>query len=357
MFKLKGKKNNENKRNDEEKMEDITTSDGVKFEDVLIPEDVRWAYALGNVASDYELGWLEGDRLATAKLMYPGFEGRSPISRIGFLNLMLPVGCNATCPKFCYIGHKRTEGITYKRISRLIKEFAKAGGKLIRIVGDGEPTLYPHFNDLCCETRKNEIALVVFTNGVGRLPKNILDEYARGDVYFYVKLWSENQEKQTSLVCPKKDWAYQYLNGALGPAPFPFYQLYGIDRNRVGFQTMVSTLNEEDAQAIMNGPKKNCPIWVEVMIPAGYGISHPDLAIVKGDFPRDCTHGGTPRGGYMTTVNSLGFLQAGIFVPEEAVDIRERNLMKIWKQIFIKNDLFFESRYTRGCFCRRMAAK
>lgn len=329
------------------------------FETKLFPEGMRREYALGNVASDRALstGKRHDEVLAAAGKIYPEALTANPFPRIGFLNLMLPVDCNATCPKICYIGRKRTKGISFAELISVVEQFAKAGGKLIRIVGDGEPTLYPQFVELCRGARELNLDVICFTNGVGELSTDILKEYIYDRLYFYVKLWSEDSAKQTEMVCPKKGWVYGYVDGQLGLAPKPFYQLYAIDSERVGFQVIASSLNEDDAHAIMTGLKKDCPMWVEVMIPAGYGYSHQDLANVKGDFPRDCSHGGSPRGGYMATINSLGQFQAGIFVHEGAVSVIEKDLMAIWKTLCLKSELFFQARYETGCFCRRYAQR
>ena len=160
------------------------------FEDTLFPMRSRWDYALGNVASDLRLSKEKqcAEILAKAKQLYPEALETDSFPRIGVLNLMLPVGCNATCPRICYTERKQPQGISFANLIDLIKQFAKIGGKLIRIVGDGEPTLYPHFVELCQLGRKLNLDLIVFTNGVGKLSADILKEYSHGRLHFYVKL-------------------------------------------------------------------------------------------------------------------------------------------------------------------------
>lgn len=322
------------------------------FENALFPEGTRWDYALGNVASDLDLsgGGRHAEILAIAEKVYPEALMTKPFPRIGFLNLMLPVTCNATCPKICYIGKKRTKGISFAELISVVEQFAKAGGKLIRIVGDGEPTLYPQLVGLCRMARELSLDVICFTNGVGELSSDILKEYSHGRLYFYVKLWSEKETEQTALVCPKKGWAYEYVNGQFGLAPKPFYQLYEVGSERVGFQVMACTLNEASAWKIVTGLKKDLPIFSEPIILAGNSEHHLELARIR-DFPTAKFCSRPPRGSYMATINSAGELQPGIFVPEGAIEIAGKNLMKVWKTLCLKNKLFFQARYSEGCFC------
>ena len=81
------------------------------FEDFLFPREMRWEYAQGNVASDLTIstGKQHEEILTAATKIYQGALSAQPFPKIGFLNLMLPVDCNATCPKICYIGKKRIQ--------------------------------------------------------------------------------------------------------------------------------------------------------------------------------------------------------------------------------------------------------
>jgi hypothetical protein len=328
------------------------------FENTLFPERERWNYALGNVASDLALS-KEKRRIevfATAMQIYSEVLAAKPFSRIGLLTLMLPVDCNATCPKICYIGKKLIKGISFLELITLIEQFKVAGGKLIRIVGDGEPTLYSHFMELCSKSRKLDLDIIVFTNGVGTLSESILREYGMGRLHFYVKLWSEDLAEQTALVCPKKGWAYEYVDGEFGLAPKPFYQLYRLDPKRVGFQVMACTLNEQSVWKIVTGLKKDLPIFSEPIILAGNSEHCLDLARIR-DFPTSKFCSRPPRGSYMAIINSIGKLQPGVFVPEGAVNVVGKDLIAIWKYLCLEKKLFFQARYTNGCFCEavRMA--
>lgn len=323
------------------------------FEDTLFPAERRWDYALGNVASDLKLskGPRHAEILAKAKQLYPGALETEPFPRIGVLNLMLPVGCNATCPGICYIGPKKTQGISFANLIDLINQFAKIGGKLIRIVGDGEPTLYPHFVELCQLARELNLDVIVFTNGIGALSPAILKEYSHGRMYFYVKLWSEDQAEQTALVCPKRGWKYKYVDGKFGFAPKPFYQLSEIIPGNAGFQVMACSLNEESARKIFNGPKRKLPIFSEPITLAGKAENLPNLLPREMTFPITKFCSNPPRGSYMATLNGSGKLQAGVFVPENAVSVAGKNLINIWENLCPENELFFHARYTQGCFC------
>lgn len=323
------------------------------FEETLFPAGRRWDYALGNVASDLKLskGKRHAEILTKAKRLYPGALETEPFPKIGVLNLMLPVGCNASCPRICYIGPKKTQGISFPSLIDLIKQFATIGGKLIRIVGDGEPALYPHFVELCLLARELNLDVIVFTNGIGELSADILKEYSRGRLYFYVKLWSEDLAEQTALVCPKQGWEYEYTVGQYGLAPKPFYQLHKVDPNKVGFQVMTCSLNEKSAKKIFSGPKQKLPIFSEPITLAGKAENLHNLLPKKLNFPITKFCSNPPRGSYLATLNSSGKIQAGTFVPENAVSAIGKDLKSIWENLCLENELFFQARYTQGCFC------
>ena len=323
------------------------------FENLLFPKKDRMKNALGNVAHDKACGGLSGALLKTARKLYPGFESVAPESHVGMMSLLLPVGCNANCPQYCYTGGKLArDGVNLDRILELIDEFAKMGGKILRIVGDGEPTLYDGLLNICAKARGLGIDTIVFTNGIGILSEKVLQEYEKGRLYFYVKMWSESQKKQTDMVRPKKGWAYEYHDGAVGSAPVPLYQLLDIDPARVGIQVMASSENEHDVRAMLSGLKKNLPILLERFIPAGSGKGRMDL-MPTGGFPysKACSH--PPRGSYHAVVDSRGFLRPGIFVSKGAMDVRTSPLRDTWEEAFISNPMFTASRYTEGCFCER----
>lgn len=328
------------------------------FEDELFPIKDRWEYALGNVASDAKhVGPEFKDRFAfVAPQLYRGYKDTPWRVRVGIMNLMLPVGCNAECRDICYtdIAHwrRQTEHLTSRQLFKILEQFfADLEGRVIRIVGDGEPTLWRGFPRLCEWAEDSMIDLVVFTNGV-RLSPSARAAFRYECVNFYVKLWSENPAKQNQLVRPRTP--YRYVNGELGPAPAPFYELYAIDPKRVGFQVMVSTLNEVDARAIINGPKSTVPLFVEPFIPEGAGRGYTDFLVADFPFTKTCSQ--PPRASYLAVVNSRGHLQAGTFVPEPSVSVRDGNFANVWKQQFVRDPHFFAARYTGGCFCERMRA-
>lgn len=324
------------------------------FEDTLFPSTKRWEYALANVAMDATIVVDElKDRFAEiCPRLYHGFQNVRGKSQVGMLNFMLPVGCNALCPNICYtdIGNwkRNSAHLSFKQLIQILDEFRMMGGQVIRVVGDGEPVLYHELLELCQWVRNAGLHLLLFSNGV-TIPKKVVREYEVGNLYFYIKLWSEDVEVQNRLVAPRTP--YEYRDGAIGLAPRPFYELYEVNTERVGFQVMASTLNEADARRIVLGPKTRVPLFVEPFIPEGAGRDHYEF-IVR-DFPVSKQCSWPPRSSYLGVVNSKGELQAGTFVSEKAVSVKEDGFRKIWSHIFAENPFFFESRYTSGCFCEK----
>lgn len=329
----------------------------MNFEDMLFSLAERWRYALANVALDatHVIDELKDRFVETCPGLYPGFQNVEGESRIGMLNLMLPVGCNALCPNICFtdIGNwqQNSAHVSFEQLVEILSEFRRMGGQLIRVVGDGEPVLYHELPDLCQWVRNAGLHLLLFSNGI-TMPKQVLQEYKEGNLYFYIKLWSEDVEVQNKLVAPRTP--YEYTDGIIGLAPRVFYELREINAERVGFQVMASTLNEDSARRIVQGPKASVPLFVEPFIPEGAGRGHREFIVHGNDFriTKQCSW--PPRSSYLGVVNSKGELQAGTFVPEKAMSIKGGKFRETWSRIFATDSFFFESRYTSGCFCEKM---
>lgn len=334
------------------------------FEDELFPRSLRWEYALGNVAHDFasvqqvertgQTATLKKELLEKAPKFFPEFEKAPPLPRIGVMSLLLPVACNATCPSICFTDminwrpHK--DHLSFDEILGVLREFHQMGGKLVRIIGGGEPVLYRQLPDLCSWIREaGDMNIVVFTNGV-ILPEPVRKAYEQGNMYIYAKLWSENVDVQNRMVAPRIPYTYHY--GDVGWAPTSFYALREIDPQRVGFQVMFSSTNYEDALAIINGPKKDLPLLIEPFVPEGSGKGRNDL--IPPQMPPSTKACEAPaRSSYLAVVNQFGHLQAGTFVPEKSVNIVGQ-LAKVWGSIFTSRTMFFDSRYSQGCFCELM---
>ena len=349
------------------------------FEDALFPEKLRWEYAHATWKSTQgkRVGGGHCDtnitkcdiacfnttarllmRSEIARMLYPKantdpYETCCYVPMIGIMNLMVPVGCNASCPGICFtdIGNWKPDSahLTPYELYEILEEFSLMGGKLIRIVGDGEPVLYKELPGLCRWARCFGKNVIVFTNGL-TIPEPVIHEYEKGSLFFYIKLWSEDAETQNRLVTPKRP--YKYTDGPLGNAPDVFYQLHAIDPERVGFQVMVSKLNEADARRIISGPKTKVPLFIEAFIPEGAGRDHRELIVQGFSYTKSCEQ--PPRGSYLAVINSKGELQAGTFVSEGAVCVKGGKLKRTWGNIFTSSELFFKARYDSGCFCEQM---
>lgn len=330
------------------------------FEELLFPAQSRWEYAMGNCAHDARTvsRELKDHLYARAHTLYPGFDRAIPNTRIGVMSLMIPIGCNARCPSICYTNiadwRRRSEHLTACELLALVREFALLGGKLVRIIGDGEPTLHKDFPALCECIRTEGLNVIVFSNAVS-IPTPVLREYEKGNLYFYLKLWSEREEVQNGMVAPCTP--YRYTDGVMGRAPEAFYALREMDETRVGFQVMFSSANEADAWNIVEGPKSQLPLLVEDFLPFGAGNGNHELAPSKlVPATKACTR--PERASYLAVVNSSGMLQAGTFVPVEAQPAKGR-LGEVWGTVYASKELFFEARYPEvpGCFCAKQRQK
>lgn len=80
--------------------------------------------------------------------------------------------CNLNCP-YCYIEEKnsvrklrRPNELTLNETLHLIRDLCSCGAKTINIVGAGEPTIDPHFEEVVDYIYENDMTTVLFTNGI-----------------------------------------------------------------------------------------------------------------------------------------------------------------------------------------------
>jgi len=329
------------------------------FEDQLFPQNLRLDYALGNVASDATVvsKALSETFHEQAQKFFPQFRSFEPRPRIGQLSLLLPVGCNAACPTICYTDvtnwKQKSEDLKPEQILDILEEFKTLGGKVIRIIGVGEPTLYRQLPQLCKWTRKNRMHLIIFSNGL-EISKTMIEEYQKGRLYIYLKLWSETTDVQNQMVAPRRP--YVYSSGIVGNAPRSFYELWEVDSRRVGFQVMFSRTNFEDATRIISGPKSRLPLFIDPFLASGAGAGHEEL--ISPALPAETKHcSKPPRASYLAVINNCGELQPGTFINDEAVPITDGRLAETWRTVFATKNLFFEARYSDGCFCESKIAE
>ena len=131
--------------------------------------------------------------------------------RDGLVKLLIELSnvCNLSCAG-CFT--KRVDGgwngKTKKRLSNelpyehqveLLGEAARLGVKTVDIVGAGEPTLDPRFNEIIDRINDFGMYAVVFTHGVSKEFEH-MDAWKKRDVSFFVKLWSRNHALQDQYV-------------------------------------------------------------------------------------------------------------------------------------------------------------
>jgi MoaA/NifB/PqqE/SkfB family radical SAM enzyme len=80
--------------------------------------------------------------------------------------------CNLNCP-YCYIEEKNSERkvrkpneLTLEETLRVIDDLIVCGAKSINIVGAGEPTIDPHFEEIVKYIHAKGLTTVLFTNGI-----------------------------------------------------------------------------------------------------------------------------------------------------------------------------------------------
>lgn len=359
------------------------------FEGDVLPKDLRHAVAAHNRTVDERRYPVKFGLRQEDAPVYP----HSAV--VPVLNLFLPGGCNAVCPKYCFTS-ARTEqesDLALPQVQWLLDEFHEFGtdsynrsvrpySQMVRILGRGEPFLQPDLLPILRHARKLDMTTIIFTNGSIRPSKEFLRIY-RGSPHIkvYVKLWSEDPEKQNEMVRP--DRAYEYCDGIYGPAPRAFYDLFlaGEDetapfeqdehlapwhnhiygppscRERVGFETMVSRENVDEVAGMVRGQKKYAHWFLEPMQQFGYGSRHGNLSVTAAEcrergIPITLECNNPPRALYMMTVNAKRQMCPEVFVQDDAIDLRRGNLREAWETA-IERPAFFQARYqSAGCFCQ-----
>lgn len=120
--------------------------------------------------------------------------------------------CNLNCP-YCYIEEKnserkvrKTNELTLDESLSIIDDLAICGAKTINIVGAGEPTIDPHFEEIINHIYNQGLKTVLFTNGIRfyYYPKLLRLLYDR-NVSIVLKYNSADSHKQ-DLVAGRKDY-------------------------------------------------------------------------------------------------------------------------------------------------------
>lgn len=136
--------------------------------------------------------------------------------------------------------------ISYEDQLELLEEAAGLGVKTVDIVGAGEPTLDPRFNDVVDRINDLGMYAVVFTHGVSKAFEN-MEKWKDRDISFFVKLWSRNPALQDG-----------YVNGSL-----PNYS----QRRDATIERMLEAgLNLGDERSIDGVDYKNTRIGADVLV-------------------------------------------------------------------------------------------
>jgi MoaA/NifB/PqqE/SkfB family radical SAM enzyme len=115
--------------------------------------------------------------------------------------------CNLNCP-YCYVEDKdsnrkikKNDELTFEEIINLIDDLADCGAKTINIVGAGEPTIDPDFEEIIEYIFKKKIKTVLFTNGIRISNEQYLAKFlSKNDVSIVVKYNSINAKIQDLFV-------------------------------------------------------------------------------------------------------------------------------------------------------------
>jgi MoaA/NifB/PqqE/SkfB family radical SAM enzyme len=89
--------------------------------------------------------------------------------------------------------------MSYEVQMALLEEAAALGAKAVDIVGAGEPTLDPRFEDVMLKINSLGMHAIVFTHGVTKRMEE-LERWKGMSMSFFIKLWSKNPNLQNLYV-------------------------------------------------------------------------------------------------------------------------------------------------------------
>jgi len=139
---------------------------------------------------------------------FSGQELREAIRGDRLLNVSIDLSseCNLNCP-YCYTAsansakREKKECLSFEEYKEIIIQLKEAGTKTVNIVGEGEPTMYQHFDELVEFISLHGMKVLLATNGIllstNNKLINLLDEVKATIV---LKVNSLNPELQDLLV-------------------------------------------------------------------------------------------------------------------------------------------------------------
>lgn len=115
--------------------------------------------------------------------------------------------CNLNCP-YCYVEDKESirkirhdDELSFNQILEVINELHSCGAKTINIVGAGEPSIDPDFEEIIEHIHQKKLKTVLFTNGIRLFNETQLAKFLqKNDVSVVIKFNSGNAEIQDLLV-------------------------------------------------------------------------------------------------------------------------------------------------------------
>lgn len=253
------------------------------FEETFVPPRMRIQAAARNLAyTAVKAAGASTDILERIVNIHPWFEVASrPLLRVverefrpqfPVLTLLLPGGCQFRCDG-CGANasswRKHPEHFTFEEVRPALDALRSMGLRLIRVVGEGEPTIAPSFLPLVEWADRNEVALVVCTNGILPTVEKRREEILRAfeqsrTLHFLVKMLSDNQEEQESIVQPQGRLRADFVeHERLGLVPTSLATFWNIAPTRVGRRiTVYRGLEDSVRRVLRNGGQRNLPTFV-----------------------------------------------------------------------------------------------
>ena len=221
--------------------------------------------------------------LQTSDFEFPLTDIDKAADRGGLLSMEIEFSlrCNFRCP-YCYVPRNPdvSQELTRVEIKNVIRQAAGLGARKIIILG-GEPTIYPHIDEMIAFIRGEGLAVEMFTNGSGITP-DFARTLAARQVRVVLKMNSFDEATQDRLTGIRG--SYRQIRQSLAhlqQAGYPSDDLF------LAVSTVICRDNRNDILPMWQWLRdRNIAPYFEIITPQANAVDHPELHVPPDDLEK-----------------------------------------------------------------------
>ena len=221
--------------------------------------------------------------IQTSDFEFPLADIEETAARGGLLSMEIEFSlrCNFRCP-YCYVPRHPdlSRELTRAEIKDVIQQAAALGARKIIILG-GEPTIYPHIEEMIRFIRGLDLAVEMFTNGSG-ISADFAKLLADQDVRVVLKMNSFDEATQDRLT--GISGSYRQIRQTLS-----YLQQVGYpsDRRFLAVSTIICRDNQHEILSMWQWLRdRNIAPYFEIITPQANAVDHPELHVPPDELER-----------------------------------------------------------------------